>query len=377
MGSRGDVQPYVALGKGLKAAGHGVRILAPENFEGLVRSHLLGFCSVRGNVQAFMGEPATRKLLESGNFLAIQAHTTKTSKLAAIHWAEDALAASLGMDLLIVGPLLQAYLFPFTPTRAFAAILYPRSLSKLGGAINRLSHQLLRQWMWQGTRAGDASARRQVLDLPTAPPPDWTQADITGHWFLEEAPDWTPAAALRAFLDRGEPPVFVGFGSMGSRDPAATTGLVLQAIERTGQRAILESGRRGLSHSDLPDTIHAVDAIPHDWLFPRLAAVVHHGGAGTTAAALRAGIPSVVVPFFGDQPYGGQCLAEAGVAPAPIPRKRLSAERLAEAVHTAVKDQAMRQRAAALGRKVRAEDGVARAVAIVAELLTDDGERQA
>lgn len=410
MGSRGDVQPYVALGKGLKAAGHSVRLATHENFESLVNSHALEFYPLKGNVQAFLEDTENRKLLESGNFLAINARAAKASQRAAIDWADGGLVASRGMDLLIAGvgglflgvslaeklkiPLLQAYIFPFTPTKAFPAVLFPPSISKLGGAVNRLSHHVFRQIMWQGARTGDGLARQQVLDLPTAPfwgdynsvhlqrypilyglspsviakPLDWQNTHVTGYWFLDEAPDWSPPLALLEFLQSGSPPVFIGFGSMVSRNPEETTDLVLQAIALTGQRAILQSGWSGLSKRDLPDTVFMVGSIPHSWLFPRVAAVVHHGGAGTTAAGLRAGIPTIVIPFFGDQPFWGQRVAELGVGTNSIPRKQLTAERLAEAIYQAVSDRAMHQRAAALGAKIQAENGVANAVAIVQEL---------
>lgn len=410
MGSRGDVQPYVALGKGLKAAGHSVRLATHENFESLVISHELEFYPLKGNVQAFLEDPENRELLESGNFLAINARTAKASQRAAIDWADGGLVASQGMDLLIAGvgglflsvslaeklkiPLLQAYIFPFTPTQAFPAVLFPQSIAKFGGAVNRLSHHVFRQIMWQGARTGDELARQQVLDLPTAPfwgnyhsvhlqrypilyglspsviakPSDWQDTHMTGYWFLDEPHDWSPPLALLEFLQSGSPPVFSGFGSMVSRNPEETADLVLQAIALTGQRAILQSGWRGLSKRDLPDTVFMVDSIPHSWLFPRVAAVVHHGGAGTTAAGLRAGIPTIVIPFFGDQPFWGHRVAELGVGTAPIPRKDLTAERLAKAIQQVMNDSAVRQRAAELGAKIQAEDGVAHAVAIVQEL---------
>ena len=410
MGSRGDVQPYIALGKGLKAAGHFVRLITHENFEGLVSSYGLEFFAVKGNVQEFMESPENRKLLESENFLAINAHVAKATQRAAIDWAEGGLAACQDVDLLVAGvgglflsfalaeklklPLLQSYIFPFTPTQAFPAILFPQSISKLGGYVNHLSHQLFRQIMWQGSRTADGLARQQVLGLPKAPffgsynsvnsyrypilygfspaiihqPLDWHNTHITGYWFLDEAPGWAPPAALLNFLQSGSPPVFIGFGSMVSQNPEETANLVLQAISLTGQRAVLQSGWKGLSKSDLPETVFMVDSIPHSWLFQRVAAVVHHGGAGTTAAGLRAGVPSIVIPFFGDQPFWGQRIAELGVGPDPIPRQQLTAERLAEAIHKAVTDQSMRRRAADLGAKIRAEDGIASAVAIVQEL---------
>jgi sterol 3beta-glucosyltransferase len=410
MGTRGDVQPYLALGRGLQAAGHLVRLITHENFAQLVSSYGLEFWPDRGNVQAIMESPKLRELLEKGNFLAITAYTSKAAQQAAIDWAEDGLAACQGMDLLVAGvggmfvalalaeklklPLLQAYIFPFTPTKAFPAILLPPFVSKLGGFVNQLSHHLFRQVMWQGARKGDRLARKQVLGLPPAPflglyhsapmqrfpvlygfspsilskPADWKNTCITGYWFLDEADDWTPPAALLDFLDRGTPPIYIGFGSMGSRNPEQTADLVLEAIAMTGQRAILQSGWGGLSKTDLPDTVFIVDSISHSWLFPRVAAVVHHGGAGTTSAGLRAGVPTIIIPFFGDQPFWGRRVAELGVGTAPIPRKQLTAKKLATAIHQVVNDRSMRQKAAQLGEKIRDEDGIANIVDIIQKI---------
>lgn len=407
MGSRGDVQPYLALGKGLKAAGHFVRLITHQNFERLVTSHGLEFYPVKGDVQAVIESPEMLKLLEQGNFLAINAHTAKLVRSAAIDWAQDGIAACRGIDLLVAGVgglylsialaqklnirFLQAYIFPFTPTTAFPAIVLPQSISRLGGTVNRLSHHLFRQMMWQGFRQADRLARQQVLNLPPAPfwgsynsaalrqyptlygfsssvipqPSDWQNTQVTGYWFLDAAADWTPPAALMKFLNSGKPPVYIGFGSMGSRKPAATAALVLAALDRSGQRGILLSGWGGLSQANLPDTVLMVESIPHSWLFPRMAAVVHHGGAGTTAAGLRAGVPSIVIPFFGDQLFWGQRVAKLGVGTAPIPRKQLTVELLAQAIDRAVTDPVMIRQAANLGAKIQAEDGIAHAVAVI------------
>jgi sterol 3beta-glucosyltransferase len=406
LGSQGDVQPYVALGKGLQAAGHRVRVMAPVNFERLVTTHGLEFYPVKGNVQEIIESPEMRALLEKGNFLAINKHTAKLAQDAALDWAQVGLAACQGVDLMVVGlgglniavalaekfqiPILPAFLFPFTPTRAFPGILLPSFLSKLGGTFNWLSHLLVQQLMWQGFRTADRLSRLEVLNLAPAPfwgsyksavmqryptvygfspsvipkPADWRNTEIVGDWFLD-ASDWTPPADLVAFLQNGAPPVYIGFGSMGIRNPEATADLVLQAIARTGQRAILQAGWGGLSKGDVPDNVLMVNAVPHSWLFPRMAAVVHHGGAGTTAAGLRAGVPSIVIPFFGDQPFWGQRIADLGVGTAPIPRKQLTVERLANAIDRAVTDPVIRQRAADLGAKIQAEDGVGRVVSIV------------
>ncbi len=197
-------------------------------------------------------------------------------------------------------------------------------------------------------------------------PPDWgADKHVTGYWFLDDGEDWTPPPALIDFLEAGPAPIYIGFGSMSSRKPEETAELVIAALQLANQRAILLSGWSGLQKTDLPDTVFMIDSVPHSWLFPMVAAVVHHGGAGTTAAGLRAGVPSVVVPFFGDQPFWGGRVASLGVGPTPVPRGKLTAERLASAIQEAVTNKAMRQRAAALGAKIQTEDGLARAVEIV------------
>ncbi|MBP8950704.1 MAG: glycosyltransferase family 1 protein, partial [Candidatus Promineofilum sp.] len=260
---------------------------------------------------------------------------------------------------------------------------------------NRLSHRLVRQVMWQGSRAADNVARQQVLDLPAAPltgpfgsallrqlpvlygfspavvprPADWdANIHVTGYWFLDSAAGWTPPPALAEFLDDGPPPVYVGFGSMASRQPEETADLVLRALAETGQRAVMLLGWAGLRADRLPASVIMVESVPHAWLFPRVAAVVHHGGAGTTAAGLRAGAPSVLIPFFGDQAFWAARVQALGVGPTPISRRELTAARLATAIHQAVTDEALRRRAADLGATIRAEDGVGHAVAFFAPL---------
>lgn len=411
LGSRGDVQPYIALGQGLKQAGNTVRLVTHENFESLVTSHGLEFWSMRGNVQDVIESQEMRDLLDKGNFIAITRYTTKAAENAAIRWAEDGLAACQGMALIITGigsrfsglalaeklhlPLLQTYLVPFTPTKTFPSVLMPQTLPNLGGTFNRITHQLAQQMMWQGSRTGDTLARQQVFDLPTAsffgpkpaastqslptlygfspsvihPPADWgSDHHVTGFWFLDAADDWTPPTGVMNFLEAGSPPIYIGFGSMTTREPEETAALVINALKQTNQRAILASGWGGLQKTDLPESIFMIDSIPHSWLFPRVAAVVHHGGAGTTAAGFSAGVPSIVIPFFADQPYWGQRVADLGVGPAPIPRQKLTVDRLAQAIQIAVTDKAMRQRAVDIGSKIQREDGIARAVEIIQKL---------
>ena len=409
-GSRGDVEPYVALGKGLQAAGHVVRLVTHQNFDSLVTSHGVEFWPVEGSVQGVAESMAA--LIEDGNFLAILSRMSKEAQAGALALTSASLAACRGMDLIVAGlggvfvgvavgeklgiPLVQAYYIPFTPTRAYPAFVVPKPPALLGTLPNRPSYQVARQMIWQAFRSADTAARREVLDMPPAPffgpfdaapmrgqpilygyspavippPADWgTDIHVTGYWFLDPAEDWTPDPALADFLHAGPPPVYIGFGSMSSRNPKETANLILEALARAGQRGIIHAGWGGMQRADLPDSVMMVDGVPFSWLFPRVAAVVHHGGAGTTSAGLRAGVPSVVVPFFGDQPYWGQRVADLGVGPAPIPRKKLTAERLARAIQVAATDEAMRERVAALGTRIRAEDGVGRAVAVVAQMV--------
>lgn len=405
-GSRGDVQPYIALGKGLKDAGHHIRFVSHQNFEKLVSSYGLEFWSVDSDVRGIVETDPMRERMENGNFVTLMAQMAKEAQREARVFAEGGFSAGKEMDLILAGmgglyigiavaeklglPLLQAYVVPFTPTQEFSSVLTP----KLPRPFNRFSHSLTRQMMWQGFRSADAVARK-ILDIPAAPflgpynsnamrnmptlygfspsvipvPSDWGEnIHVTGYWFVDEDDHWTPPTALLHFLESGAPPIYIGFGSMSNRNPKGTAELVIQALTRINQRAILLSGWGGLHTEDLPDSNFMIDSIPHSWLFPRVAAVVHHGGASTTAAGLRAGVPSLVIPFFGDQPFWGRRVAELGVGPAPIPRAKLTSERLADAIQRAVTDQNMCERAAQLGKSIRAEDGISHSVDVINQI---------
>jgi sterol 3beta-glucosyltransferase len=406
-GTRGDVQPYIALGKGLQDAGHTIRLVSHSNFEVLVKSYGLEFWSFGNDVKDAVENSEMRELTEKGNFLLLMAKMAKEAQREALRFAEGGLRAAQGMDIVLAGmgglyigiaiaekagiPLVQAYVVPFTPTRELSSVLTPR----LPTFLNRFSHQLTRQLLWQGFRSADTIARKKVLNIPAAPllgpynsrsmysmpilygfspsvipaPSDWNgNIHITGYWFAEDPDDWQPPAALVDFLRSGAPPVYIGFGSMSNQNPEQTADLVIQALAQTNQRAILLSGWGGLQKADVPGSIFMIDSVPHSWLFPRVSAVVHHGGASTTAAGLRAGVPSVIIPFFGDQPFWGQRIAELGVGPNPIPRKKLSAERLANAIQEVVTNEEMRQRAAKVGKKIQTENGIKSAVEIIDQL---------
>jgi sterol 3beta-glucosyltransferase len=411
VGTRGDVQPYVALGKGLQAAGHTVTICTSASFEPFITEHGLAYAYMNDDIIRFIDSEAARKAMDEADnvvsWVKIAVQLTADLKPVYRRMLDEAWTAVQGSDAIIYHPKalggyhiaeklgIPGFLsipFPvYVPTAEFPAVVFPEW--QIGGWYNKLTYTLATR-MSQATMGSTVNAwRKEMLHMPKrsslaselvwsdgqnvpvlhcysphvlAQPHDWPQTAVTtGYWFVDRQEDWQPPADLVDFIAAGKPPVYVGFGSISGRNPEKTTRAILDALAQSGQRGILATGWGGLQASDLPDTVFPVKAVPHDWLFPQMAAVVHHGGAGTTAAGFRAGVPTVVCPFFGDQPYWGRRVAALGVGSEPVPQKKLTAERLARAIETAVTDPQIRQRAATLGEKIRAEDGVARAVAMI------------
>ncbi len=318
--------------------------------------------------------------------------------------AEDVLAGTEGTDVIVGStlatsayhvaeargvPYVGAFLQPLHTTRAWAPVVAP--FDDLGAWGNRFTGRAAFMVLdlpyrsltnrWRQERLGlapvrdvDFGARLVRERVPTLygfspwlvpKPADWPAwLHVCGYWTLPADPGWEPDPRLAAFLDGGPPPVFVGFGSMRPRDPRRTSALVVDALRRAGRRGIVSAGWAGLEASG--DDVLVVQDVPHDWLFPRCAAVVHHGGAGTTGTAVTAGVPSFAVPFFADQFFWGVRTARLGVGPDPIPARRLEPGRLAAAIRTAVENPGMRARAADAARHIAAEDGVAAAAAALA-----------
>jgi sterol 3beta-glucosyltransferase len=282
------------------------------------------------------------------------------------------------------------------PTREFPSVLFPPApawLAPVRSSYNRLSAEVVERVRWPLYRGSMGKAVHAVLGTPLRSPlaqmrreqtpnfygfsaqvlprpADWPNfCHVAGYWFLDTNAAWSPPADLEAFLQAGPPPIYIGFGSMRGADERGLTEEVARALQCCGQRGILLTGWGAITHESLPETIFAIDAVPHDWLFPRVAAVVHHGGSGTTGAGLRAGLPSLIVPFIGDQSFWGRQISARGLGPQPLEYTRLSAEALAQAITTMVTDQAMRQRAADVGKHIRAEDGVGNVVWLVEHYL--------
>ncbi len=202
-------------------------------------------------------------------------------------------------------------------------------------------------------------------------PADWGSHIHTTGWWLPDDPDWQPPAGLLRFLEAGPAPVFIGFGSMPVADPRKTTGLILEAVRQAGVRAILHTGWAGLGsgspHGD-PPGVFSIDYAPYAWLFPRMSAILHHGGSGTTGLALHSGVPSAIVPFLFDQFYWAERSAALGVGPRPLSFRRLTVERLAAMLVDLTTNPAYRQPAQTLAAALRTEDGVGLAVQMIEEL---------
>lgn len=407
LGSRGDVQPIVALGRGLLDAGYAVRIVTMADFESMVRGQGLDFFPVAGDAQALTSElilegakgkgpsllPMVRGFMRT--FGAITQSYQETFAADELR-DSDAILNQLpggfyGYDLAesLRVPYIALSVIPQEMTGAFPLSLLPMRFS-LGQWYNRLTYYLGQQLAWQPFRKAINTFRRQ-LGLPPASfwwgnmrrmkrdripviqgfsehviptQPEWgDHVHTTGYWTLDES-GWTPSDALLRFLDAGDPPVFIGFGSMPVPDPIAATRLILTALERSGRRGILGTGWARLDVSDLPDSVFALDYAPYDWLFPRMAAIIHHGGSGTTGLALRSGVPSMVAPFTADQPFWGRRTADLGVGHRPIPFAKLTSDVLATAITTMTTDRDMQRRAGELRTALAAEDGVRRAVEV-------------
>jgi UDP:flavonoid glycosyltransferase YjiC (YdhE family) len=394
-------------------------MIAPDDFHGLVVDHGVEHCPLGMDARTLLGSGPLAAGLESGrNTLLWVTQILRTMRPTLERLMENTWQACQGAEALVFStmglgayhvaerlgvPCYWALPFPgMARTRGFPSAVFPalRLGGRLRGAYNLWTHAVA-EWSMQQLTGRFLNRWRRRNGLPAIPlrtwpydrlhghpmpilfsysplalpsPPDWGEhVHVTGYWFLDPPPGWQPPARLLDVLASGPPPVYVGFGSMPQRDPGRTVQLVRQALQQSGQRGVMVAGWSGLSdaHPAARSTdLLVLDAAPHAWLFPRTAAVVHHGGSGTTGAGLRAGVPSVLVPHAGDQTLWARQVMELGVGPRPIPRRRLTAERLAAAMARAVTDQEMRARAAELGTRIRAEDGVGRAIEVIEQHVT-------
>jgi len=397
-GTQGDCRPIVALGAGLRAAGHDVVMLGERSAAALAAEHGLAFEALGGDIQATLapGGALHKLMTEGGNvsdatraFARIAGDNTESwmAQLADAARDRDAIVFSgltayvaLSVGEALRKPVIAAAMFPISPTRAFPSALLPPW--RMPGWANRASHLLINHVLWRMFRPATNTARKRLFgqgprkamwpDFPSlyaiSPHlvprprdwrPDWL---VCGAWTLPAQNGWQPPAALQAFLSAGDAPVYVGFGSMAGFDRQKVVQALAAAID--GRRALFYPGWSGIDVSALPANFHVIGPTPHDWLLPRVSAAIHHGGAGTTHAVAAAGVPAIVLPFAGDQFFWAGRLAALGVAPRYVPGHKIEAGRLAAML--AFTEQAdTRAKAAALGQAMATERGVGDAVAAI------------
>jgi len=389
IGSRGDVQPYITLAQGLMDAGHTVRIASNPTLSGLVESYGIPFIPVGGSTD--MGVEGSRLLEKSfGNMWLSMIGVMRLAARLIEEAYPEVLEACGDADLVIASdstcgiaeaeklgkPWLSVTLQPARLPSTNQSKSRRRPIDRLMGMlfvapINRFRRRV------GAPLVEDISAMmssRMIL-LPvsiavTSPLATWPlQVRQTGYWFARETPGWVPPQELVRFLSAGDKPIAVSLGVMSTsgRTARESAEIVVEAVAKAGVRAVLQGwGAPLLDSIGIPSTIYCAGSLPHGWLFDQVSAIVHHGGFGTTAAGLRSGVPSIVIPHIIDQYAWGQTVARLSAGPAPIPRGRLTATNLAAAIIQARSDSIMRDQAHAVGRAIRDEpDGVERAVQLI------------
>lgn len=414
VGSRGDIQPFVALGSELSRRGHDVTLATHAPFKEMVEAHALSFAPLPGDPMAVLETDAAQVLLQNGR--GILGFGRRFVGLLR-PWFDDLVAAVERLhlrqpDLVVYSPLtfpswhiaeadgtptLLASLQPLVRTSEFPAITL--GTRNLRGPVNRLSHQINEQVFWQPLRRAVNDWRTDRLGLAplpwdgpfrllrrrqevqiagfsrllVPPPSDWPDSiNVTGAWHRDGLRPLSTSA--RAFLESGPAPIYIGFGSMSDTESERLSGIAIEASRRVGRRLVLASGWAGLSGAASDDVIVVGDE-PHDELFAHCAAVVHHGGAGTAHSTARSGTPSVVVPFFADQPFWAVRLEAAGLAPTPLLRRNLDVDALSVRLE-AVDSPKYRSTAARVGAMMRREPGVVAAADIAERHATSRGSRR-
>ncbi len=400
-GTQGDARPHVALGQGLERRGHRVTLVTSRDFATLIRGAGLDFAPLTADFAAMM--QADRDRIDGRSQFQIVRHGLRRLREMASRWAAEGVPPCQDADLIIGSgtalylaasiaealriSFIRTMLQPIEPAREITPMIF--GAHDWPGPVNLALHGLARHATWQLGRGAMTRVRRD-LGLapypltgpfrsalagaapllngfsPTLVPPsrDWgPHVTTTGFWHLDTPAGFAPDPRVEAFLATGPKPIYVGFGSMVTRDGAALALIIRDALREVGTRAIIAGGWTGLT-LEPGDDVLLTDAIPHDWLFARVALAVHHCGAGTTAAAARAGIPSVPIPFLLDQFFWADRLFRLGVASRPLVRARMTRRSLADAIGFAY-DPIIARQAGALAARLRAEDGVGTAIGVI------------
>jgi sterol 3beta-glucosyltransferase len=394
IGTRGDVQPYIALALGLQAAGHAVTVASHPCMRTLVNSYGVEFSPMGPDID--IGAETARIRARSPHWVVGFMRVMRFSFAMLEQSHEDLLELCRSAEVVIIShtaagsieadqlhkPAVSVTLTPQAiPANDPDASLLNRALMKAAGAGMGLmmSRPLDRIRKRFGVppmgSTGITSPELNLIPLsPSVSPPNplWeTRHRMTGFWFAPSPAAWEPPADLLEFLESGKPPLVISLGAMAisGEDAFEAARITLDALEQAGERAVIQGWVEPMQQLELPENVFHAGSIPHDWLLARASGIVHHGGFGTTAAGLRAGIPTLVIPHIIDQFIWGQKVAELGVGPAAIPRTRLASGKMADALGE-MASAGMVERAAELGAAIRAEpDGVAEAVRLIAETL--------
>ncbi len=399
-GTEGDARPFAALCRGLIDAGHEARLLADAATLGSARALGVPTTPLAGDIRGALAadRDVGGVVAKGGGFNATARALATIANANAESWLRTIVEGGEGCDAVVAAGLaafagfsaaevvgakaVGAGMIPITPTSAFPSpFLPPKWVPRW---LNRASHVFVNGMLWKAFRNKTNAARalfklppRKAVwtDLPmlygVSPallprPADWpANIHLCGQWLAPSA-GWTPPPALVNFLVAGDAPIFIGFGSMTGFDTRRLMDALIAAL--AGRRALFHAGWSGADPKALPGNVFAIGDTPHDWLFPRTAAVIHHGGSGTSHSAARAGVPSVVTPFAGDQFFWAERLRLTGVAPAAVDGRRPTAEAFARALDFAASAPVL-GRARTLGERMRAEDGVANAVAAIERIV--------
>ena len=401
-GTEGDARPFAALCRGLMDAGHEARLLADAATLGSTQALGVPTTALAGDIRGTLSpdHAIAGVVSKGGGFNDTARALAKIANVNAESWLRTIIEAGEGCDAVLVAGLaafvgfsaaeylgakgIGSGMIPITPTAAFPSpFLPPKWVPR---PLRRASHRFVNATLWKAfrdkTNAARASfklpPRRTVWTaqpmvygvspslLPT--PADWpADAHLCGQWLARD-PAWMPPPVLADFLAAGEAPIYIGFGSMTGFDNARLLDALVEAM--AGRRALFHPGWSGIDPKALAGNFLAIGDTPHDWLFPRTAAVIHHGGSGTAHSAARAGVPSIVTPFAGDQFFWAERLRLAGVAPAAVDGRRPTAEAFASALDFAAAAR-VRSRARVLGETMRAENGVANAVVALERIVTN------
>ena len=390
IGTRGDIQPYIALSLGLRKAGHDVTLATHPCMCGLVESYGVDSAPIGPDID--IGHEAARIRANAPHFMIGFMRVMKFTFAMLEQAHPGLLELCRGADLVIVShsaagsmeadklglPTVSVTLFPQAiPVKDPKDSFIKRAILNIAGAgmglmMNRPLEQIRKRvGLPPMGPTGITSPTLNLIPLsPQISPPNplWEPRHrLTGYWFAPAPATWTPPPDLAAFLAAGEPPAVVSLGAMAlsGEDALEAAQITLAAVQLAGVRAIIQGWDEAMKQLDIPPTVFHADSIPHDWLLPRASGLVHHGGFGTTASGFRAGIPMLVIPHIIDQFIWGSKVAQLGGGPQPIPRPKLKAENMAAALGE-MQYPAMRQRAAELGAAIRTEpDGVEVAVKFI------------